>query len=282
MKYYVQQMMLGSLCKSEEKTKELLKEIKNSGYSGLEINRYMIHPTSFMVRTLTKMAGMPSGNAGKYDWPTLLKDEGLEVISLHTDLGSLENDYDGVLSDVHNLDTKYVVITGMYRFDYQNLDEVRKLAQRLNTVGKRLKEDGLSLLYHNHNIELLKVDETSRAYDILINETDPEYVNFELDTYWFTEGGADVKKIIKTLGKRLKLWHITDRGTRLTKSSMTPIIKSDSVELGTGNMALGTILEAVKANTRVEAIVLETHKNWIDNDPVKSLTVSAEWFRKHR
>ena len=43
MKYYVQQMMLGSLCTSEEKVKELLKEIKRSGYSGLEMNRYMIH-----------------------------------------------------------------------------------------------------------------------------------------------------------------------------------------------------------------------------------------------
>ena len=276
MKYYVQQMMLGSLCKSEEKTKELLKEIKNSGYSGLEINRYMIHPTSFMVRTLTKMAGMPSGNAGKYDWPTLLSEEGLEVISLHTDLGSLENDYDGVLSDVHNLNTKYVVITGMYRFDYQNLHEVRKLAQRLNTVGKRLKEDGLSLLYHNHNIELLKVDETSRAYDILINETDPEYVNFELDTYWFTEGGADVKKIIKTLGKRLKLWHITDRGTRLTKPSMTPIIKSDSVELGTGNMDLMGIYDISKEY--IDAIILETHRNFINGSPLDSLKISGKYL----
>jgi uncharacterized Fe-S cluster-containing MiaB family protein len=47
-------------------------------------------------------------------------------------------------------------------------------------------------------------------------------------------------------------------------------------------MALGTILEKVRAKSKVEAIVLETHKNWIDNDPVKSLTVSSEWFKKHQ
>ena len=63
---------------------------------------------------------------------------------------------------------------------------------------------------------------------------------------------------------------------------MTPILKEDAAELGTGNMALGTILENVRAKSKVEAIVLETHKNWIDNDPVKSLTVSSEWFKKHQ
>ncbi len=78
------------------------------------------------------------------------------------------------------------------------------------------------------------------------------------------------------------MWHINDRGCRKKGPFITPILKEDAAELGTGNMALGTILENVRAKSKVEAIVLETHKNWIDNDPVKSLIVSAEWFRKHQ
>lgn len=276
MKYYVQQMMLGSLCTSEEKAKELLKEIKRSGYSGLEMNRYMIHPTSFLVRALTKLAGMPSGNAGKYNWSKLIKEEGLDVISLHTDLGSLENDYEGVIKDAKDFNTSYIVITGMYRFNYQDLNEVKKLAQRLNVVGERLRKDGFKLLYHNHNIELLKVDEINRAYDILVNETNSENVNFELDTYWFSEAGADVKKIIKTLNKRLKLWHITDRGTRLEKTSITPIVKSDSVELGAGNMDLNGIYDISK--DYIDAIILETHRNFINGSPLDSLKISGRYL----
>ena len=163
------------------------------------MNRYMIHPTSFLVRALTKLAGMPSGNAGTYNWSKLIKEEGLDVISLHTDLGSLENDYEGVIKDAKDFNTNYIVITGMYRFNYQNLNEVKKLAQRLNVVGERLRKDGFKLLYHNHNIELLKVDEINRAYDILVNETDacwckhilrthPEWIVKDLKTWgWIDE-----------------------------------------------------------------------------------------------
>jgi sugar phosphate isomerase/epimerase len=132
-------------------------------------------------------------------------------------------------------------------------------------------------LYHNHNIELLKVGGNTRAYDILIDETDPEFVNFEFDSYWFTDGGADAKLWMKRLGKRIKLWHINDRGSRLSGSAMTPILKEDSMELGTGNMDLEGLRDIALENG-VEAVVLESHKNWIDRDPVKSLELSSKWL----
>lgn len=279
MRKAVQQMMLGSVLKSEDSAKQILKEIKEAGYDSVELNRYMIHPTPLMVRMLTKAAGMPSGNGGKYNWPELVKESGLEVLSLHTDLGSLEKNFGEVVKDAKSFGTKYVVITGMYRFDYQSEHAVKELAQRLNDAGEKLLEEGLSLLYHNHNIELVKVNGNTCAYDVLINETDPEYVSFELDTYWMTEGGADAKLIMRKLGKRMKLWHVTDRGFRLEKTSMTPIVKTDSVELGTGSMDLAGMAEIARENG-VEGAVLETHRNWIHNDPVESIKVSAEYMKR--
>ena len=85
----VQQIMLGKICRNEESALDCLKTIKTAGYDGIELNRYMIHPASLMVRVLTSMAGMPSGNSGKLDWVRLVKESGLEVISLHTDLDTL-------------------------------------------------------------------------------------------------------------------------------------------------------------------------------------------------
>lgn len=57
----VQQIMLGSVTSTEEKAKSTLLAIKNAGYDGIELNGFMIRPTSFMVRLLTKAAGMPTG-----------------------------------------------------------------------------------------------------------------------------------------------------------------------------------------------------------------------------
>ena len=65
MKTYVQQIMLGSVTGSETQARETLQKIKAAGYDGLELNAFMIHPSSLMVRALTKAAGMPTGRGGR-------------------------------------------------------------------------------------------------------------------------------------------------------------------------------------------------------------------------
>ena len=281
MRKAVQQIMLGTVTGNESQARHTLKEIKAAGYDGLELNRFMIHPTSLMVRLMTRAAGMPTGKGGSLDWKGLLEESGLSVISLHTDLGSLEREPETVAREARELGTDTVVITGMYRFDYGSEAAVRDLAARLNRAGERLVGEDITLLYHNHNIELLRVNpDGKRAYEILLEETDPAAVNFEFDSYWFADGGADAAGWMKRLGSRMKLWHVTDRGFRQTGTAMTPILKADSVELGTGTMDLEGLSDIALKNG-INAVVLESHKNWIDKDPVKSLKVSARWLKEH-
>lgn len=276
----VQQFMLGSVLKKEASVKETLAAMKAAGYDSIELCGFMLHPMGFLIRMLTKAAGMPIGSGGNLDWERLVKESGLNVVSVHQDLGSIERDAAAVAEEAKRFGTDTVVITGMYRFDYGSEEAVRELAHRLNAVGKALKEQGIRLLYHNHNCELRKVSAEKCAYDILLEETSPEYVNFEFDSYWFTEGGADAKLWMRRLGSRMKLWHINDRGTRMTGPAMTPILKTDSMELGTGNMDLLGLWEIAEENG-VEAVILESHRNWVENSPVKSLELSAKWLQEH-
>ena len=276
----VQQFMLGSVLKKEASVRETLAAIKGAGYDSIELCGFMLHPMGFLIRMLTKAAGMPVGSGGSLDWERLVKESGLNVVSVHQDLGSIERDPKAVAEEAKRFGTDTVVITGMYRFDYGSEEAVRELAQRLNAAGKALGAQGIRLLYHNHNCELRKVNADRCAYDILLEETDPDYVNFEFDSYWFTEGGADAKLWMRRLGNRMKLWHINDRGTRMTGPAMTPILKTDSMELGTGNMDLLGLWEIARENG-VEAVILESHRNWVENSPVKSLELSAKWLRAH-
>ncbi len=279
MRKAVQQIMLGTVTGSEAQTRQTLKRIRAAGYDGIELNRFMVHPSSLMIRMMTKAAGMPTGRGGKLDWPGLIRDSGLSVVSLHTDLGSLEREAETVMQEARDFGTDTVVITGMYRFDYGSEAAVRELAQRLNRAGAQLKAAGFSLLYHNHNVELLRVNQELRAYDILLSDTDPASVNFEFDSYWFTDGGADAGAWMRRLGSRMQLWHVTDRGCRQKGAAMTPILRQDSMELGTGNMDLDALRELAVQNG-IRAVVLESHKNWIDGDPVRSLEVSAAWLNR--
>ena len=280
MRKAVQQFMLGSVLKNEASVRETLAAVKAAGYDSIELCGFMLHPMGFVIRMLTKAAGMPVGSGGNLDWEKLVKESGLSVVSVHQDLGSIERDAKAVAEEAKRFGTDTVVITGMYRFDYGSEEAVRELARRLNAAGKALAEEGIRLLYHNHNCELRKVNARKCAYDILLEETDPDYVNFEFDSYWFTEGGADAKLWMRRLGSRMKLWHINDRGTRMTGPAMTPILKTDSMELGTGNMDLEGLAEIAKENG-VDAVILESHRNWIENSPVKSLQASAKWLNQH-
>ena len=280
MRKAVQQFMLGSVLKNEASVRETLAAVKAAGYDSIELCGFMLHPMGFVIRMLTKAAGMPVGSGGNLDWEKLVSESGLNVVSVHQDLGSIERDAKAVAEEAKRFGTDTVVITGMYRFDYGSEEAVRELARRLNAAGKALAEEGIRLLYHNHNCELRKVNARKCAYDILLEETDLDYVNFEFDSYWFTEGGADAKLWMRRLGSRMKLWHINDRGTRMTGPAMTPILKTDSMELGTGNMDLEGLAEIAKENG-VDAVILESHRNWIENSPVKSLQASAKWLNQH-
>ena len=279
MKKAVQQFMLGTVMNNEKQTRETLRAMKEAGYDGIELCGFMIHPMGMMVRLLTQAAGMPVGKGGNLDWHSLMNESGLQVVSLHLDLGTLERDVQAAAGEAKAFGTNYIVITGMYRFDYGSEAAVRELADRLNKAGKALKEDGIGLLYHNHNCELRKVNATQTAYDVLLEETNPSYVNFEFDSYWFAEGGADPLYWMRKLGSRMKLWHINDRGSRVEGASMTPILKTDSMELGTGNMPLNALMEQAK-EAGCEAVILESHRNWIDKNPVKSFQLSAKYLNE--
>lgn len=276
----VQQIMLGTVTGTEEKTKNTLRLVKEAGYDGIELNSFMVNPTPFLVRMLTKAAGMPTGKGGNLDWSRLTKEANLKVVSLHKDLGSLQRDIKEAVAETRKFETSDIVITGMYRFDYRDKALVDGLCRQLNEVGRKLKEEGISLLYHNHNYEFQKVDGKQTAYDYIIENTDPEYVAFELDSYWPTEAGVCALELMKKLDSRMKLYHINDRGTKLEKAMMTPILKSDSCELGYGNMNLEALCEQALA-VNVEAVVLESHKNWVEKSPVKSLQLSSKFMNEH-
>ena len=82
---------------------------------------------------------------------------------------------------------------------------------------------------------------------------------------------------MQRLGPRMTLWHINDRGTRITGSAITPILKTDSMELGTGNMDLDSLMAQALAMD-VDAVILESHRNWVDNSPIKSFQLSAKYL----
>lgn len=275
----IQQFQLRTVVGSESKARETLRLVKEAGFEGIELNGFMIKPMPLMVRALTRLAGMPMGKSGHLDWKALIQESGLKVVSVHEDLGTITRAPDEVIEEAKAFGTDTVVVTGMHRFDFSDKAAVLELAGKLNAAGQALSEGGIRFLYHNHNCEFRKVEPGLNAYQLLLNETDPALVGIEFDSYWPTEAGVNVLALMKQIGPRMELYHINDRGARVTGPTGS-ILKSDSMELGHGNMDLVSLVETAK-ELGVKAVILESHKNWVDKSPVKSFQQSALFMNEH-
>jgi sugar phosphate isomerase/epimerase len=275
----VQQFQLRTALGNEKQAKETLQAMKEAGYDGIELNGFMIKKMPMVVRILTRLAGMPMGRSGKLDWRALIENSGLRVVSIHEDLGSILKRSQEIIEEAKAFGTEYVVVTGMHHFDFSDKQAVLELTDKLNQAGKLLEQGGIHFLYHNHNCEFRKVEPGKTAFQLILEKTDPQYVNFEFDSYWPTEAGCDALELMHTLGERMKLYHINDRGSRVTGAKGS-ILKSDSMELGYGNMNLSALVETAK-QYGVKAVILESHKNWIDKSPVKSFQLSSEFMKRN-
>ena len=154
----IQQFQLRTVIGTEAKAKETLRLMEEAGYDGIELCSYMIKHMSLTIRAITRLAGMPMGKSGNLDWHALLADTNLKVVSIHQDLGTLKRVPEEAIAEAKSYGTKYIVITGMHHFDYSDKEAVDGLIADLNACGKRLKADGIELLYHNHNCEFRKID----------------------------------------------------------------------------------------------------------------------------
>ena len=179
----VQQIMLGTVCKTEAQTKETLRCIKQAGYDGIELNGFMIRPTPFIVRMLTKFAGMPVGKGGKYHWKELLTEAGLHAshsTKILARSGEIRTpSYRKQMNFKRNILSSPECIALIIPIKRQSANWLP-----ISTIPQtELKKSGIRLSYHNHNCEFRKVEPGLTAYELLIRETDPDLVGFEFDSY---------------------------------------------------------------------------------------------------
>jgi len=95
-------------------------------------------------------------------------------------------------------------------------------AKQFNAWGKQAQGMGMRFAFHNHDYEFRPLSSSGRfaagtgitgktGYDVLMQETDPELVFFEVDCYWVAQAGHDPVTLMKQLGHRLKMLHLKDR-----------------------------------------------------------------------
>jgi sugar phosphate isomerase/epimerase len=153
---------------------------------------------------------------------------------------SLAGDPGPVAADMHRVGVKYVVVPIFVapQGRQMRVDDWRRLATQLNVKGAALKREGLRLGYHNHNVELTRLG-SKTALDLLIENTDPALVCFEMDVGWVAAGGADPIRLLRAHPHRFRLMHVKD-----LKASTIPnnAFRMDPADVGAGSLDWKAIL----------------------------------------
>jgi len=191
---------------------------------------------------------------------TILKDTGLKVPSLHTDLDTL-SELMGPLSDAANhLGAKYVVLPAIPEGERKNIDDYKRMAERFNKIGAEAKANGIRFAYHNHGYGLSKM-EGVLPLDIILQQTDPSLVYLEMDLFWTTAGGADPIELLKANKGRYKLMHVKDmkKKVRFSGDGGNPKqwteLWGEMTTAGDGVLDLKNILSVAKENGLAHCVV---------------------------
>ena len=153
---------------------------------------------------------------------------------------------DQVGQNAKNLGAKYVRVAWVTHQPPFTLESAQKTAVEFNRVGRQLREKfGLTFCYHNHGYEFARHGDGT-LFDVLMKETNPDDVAYELDILWAFFPGADPAKLLEKYGSRFKLLHLKDlkRGVKGDLSGKTAV--ENDVALGTGQLDLPAILKAAK------------------------------------
>ncbi|MEU5974634.1 sugar phosphate isomerase/epimerase [Streptomyces sp. NPDC047315] len=141
---------------------------------------------------------------------SVLDDVGLRAVLEHVGYDVLRGPGLGTaLDDVRVLGGRWVVVPSLPRALHTPAG-FRQAAREFNRIGAAARAAGLGpLLFHNHGADHQVVD-GENLYDILLRETDPEFVAFELDLYWAVKGGADPRSLFVRHLRRFPALHVKD------------------------------------------------------------------------
>ena len=132
-----------------------------------------------------------------------------------------------IADDHAELGIEYLIQPMMPKEGINNINDVKVFCDTLNATGEEIKKHGVTFGYHNHNMEFCKVSDNStsrfmgdiltRPYvegeqiiDIMMRETHPDLVKFEMDTYWTIMGQNDPVAMLTKYADRIELLHIKD------------------------------------------------------------------------
>lgn len=241
------------------------------------------------------LEGAGSRSMPREEYKALLDKYGFEVIAGGVGFDRLEHQ-DSVAKVIENLKffkAKYAVC---YWIPHQGDDftfaDLKKGVDVFNRAGRQMAQSGISLLYHAHGYEFRPYDGPGTMFDYFMENTDPQYVNLEMDVFWMRNPGQDPAALMRKYPGRIPVTHLKDRMIGSVNNLNGRQDKERNVVLGDGDVNMAEVLKAsreigvkyhfIEDESARAGVQLPQHLAYIRNweYDVQALEISLDRFHK--
>ena len=210
-------------------------------------------------------------NLDPAEYRKMLDAHGFQAISGHFQYGDLKKDIGAVIKTAKALGLQYVVCPWIpHNIADFTEEDVHHAAADFNQFGEALKKEGITFGYHPHGYEFRPFADGT-LFDLLVKETNPEFVSFEMDVFWVTHPGQDPVKLLEKYPNRWKLMHLKDirKGAQIgLYTGHAPL--TDDVPIGTGMVNWPAVLSTA-AKVGVKHYFIEDESPTVEQALPKSL-----------
>jgi sugar phosphate isomerase/epimerase len=228
--------------------KGTLKKVASYGYKQIE---------SFEGKS-----GMFWGMSNK-DFKKYLDGLGTRIISSHCNIST---DFEKKAAEAAEIGMKYLICP--YKGPQKSIDQFKKFADEFNKAGEICKKNGLRFAYHNHDYSFRPV-EGQLPQEVMMNNTDKDLVDFEMDIYWVVAAGESPEAWFKKHPNRFRLCHVKDYAKTANGH--------ESVQLGKGTIDFHSILKVGTANGLRNYIVEQ--EAFTGSNPLDSAAADAKYMK---
>lgn len=252
-----------------ENFKRVMQEVEKLGYDGVELaGLYGLKPE--YVRDV-------------------LKEVGLNPISAHVPLADMIDDAEKVAKDYKMIGVEYVVVPYLPEEYRHNTPGYPVVIKEMKRIGKVMRENGLTLLYHNHDFEFVTLPNGTFGFDDIYTQIPEELLCVEPDTCWIEVAGQKAAEYIKKYGSRCRVVHLKDYIKEGNPKNMYKLIGIETEEaendtgifefrsVGFGRMIWEPILNAAyEAGTKWVIVEQDEH---YDLSPLECARRSRDYLK---
>jgi len=207
-------------------------------------------------------------NNGKFygltprEFGKLVSKSGMTPISSHSAMRP--GNYEKMIEEAAEAGMKYIILPSLPEELTSSIDGFQRAADFFNKAGEKCRKEGIKFGFHNHQTEFKKINGRV-PYDLLLENTDPRLVIFEVDLAWITAAGIDPISYFRKYPGRFELWHMKD---------LTP--EKHDATLGEGIIDFKPILAEAKT-AGMKYWFLE-QDNWRTHTSMESVKISRSYY----